>query len=179
MKKAFLFLVACLALSAAVVAGDYPSGKVTFYIGNAPGGGNDLLARALIPGMSEVIGADIIPENLQGANGGVAAVKVATSKPDGHSLYLHSQSVVMMQYTGQPQVDVLKLAPVAVVAEDFGALCVAADSPINSIGDLVAAARENPGRIKIGSASAGVWPINVALFEEKAGVQVKFIPYDS
>ena len=179
-KLLALLAVAALGVfCASSIAGDFPSGKVTFYIGNAPGGGNDLLARALIPGMSKSIGADIIPENLQGANGGVAAVKVANSKPDGHSLYLHSQSVVMMQYTGQPQVDVLKLAPVAVVAEDFGALCVAADSPINSISDLVEAAKKNPGKVKIGSASAGVWPINVALFEEKAGVKIKFIPYDS
>lgn len=177
---ALLPFLAVAALFVSASAGEkYPSGKVTFYIGNAPGGGNDLLARALIPGMSKSIGGDIIPENLQGANGGVAAVKVGTAKPDGHSLYLHSQSVVMMQYTGQPQVDVLKLAPVAVVAEDFGALCVAANSPINSIPDLVAAAKKNPGKVKIGSASAGVWPINVAMFEEKAGVKVKFIPYDS
>ncbi len=175
-----LFLAALgLAAGQAAPAGDFPSGKVTFYIGNAPGGGNDLLARALIPGMSKFLGGDIIPENLPGANGGVAAVKVAGSKPDGHSLYLHSQSVVMMQYTGQPQVDVLKLAPVAVVAEDFGALCVAADSPINSIQDLVAAAKKNPGQVKLGSASAGIWPINVAVFEEKAGIELKFVPYDS
>ena len=179
MKK-LLLVSLLLALAACVApATDYPTGKVTFYIGNAPGGGNDLLARALIPGMSKIIGRDILPENLQGANGGVAAVKVMTSKPDGHSLYLHSQSVVMMQYTGQPQVDVLKLAPVATAVEDFGVLCVAADSPINSITDLVEAAKKNPGTIKIGSASAGVWPINVSVFEEKAGIQIRFIPYDS
>lgn len=178
--SAVILLCAAAMFCAAAPAGEtYPSGKVTFYIGNAPGGGNDLLVRALIPGMSKFVGGDIIPENLQGANGGVAAVKVGTAKPDGHSLYLHSQSVIMMQYTGQPQVDVLKLAPVAVVAEDFGAFCVAADSPINSMTDLIEAAKKNPGKIKVGSASAGVWPINVALFEDKAGVKVKFIPYDS
>ena len=76
MKK-LLLVSLLLALAACVApATDYPTGKVTFYIGNAPGGGNDLLARALIPGMSTIIGRDILPENLQGANGGVAAVKV-------------------------------------------------------------------------------------------------------
>lgn len=178
-----LSAIAALALGILVFqaapASDFPSGKVTFYIGNAPGGGNDLLARALIPGMSKAIGADIIPENLPGANGGVAAVKVTGAPPTGHSLYLHSQSVVMMQYTGQPQVDVLKLAPVAMVVEDFAGICVAADSPFNSITDMIEAAKKKPGTVTIGSASAGIWPINLAVLEEKAGVEFKFVPYDS
>ncbi len=163
----------------AAAAGAYPPGKCSFLIGNAPGGGNDLLSRALIPGMSRTLGVEVLPENLVGANGGVAAVRTQQSKPDGHTLYMHSQSVVMMQYTGQPQVNVTKLAPVAQVAEDFGCFAVAAGSPYASLRDLIAAARANPGKIKVGTTSAGVWPINLALVEEKAGVKFHYVPYSS
>ena len=170
-----MILIACQNSQAV----DYPTGRVTFYIPGAPGGGNDLLARALIPGMAKYLECDIIPENLPGASGGVAAVKVASAKPDGHALYLHSQTIVMMQYLGQPQVDVLKLAPVAIVVEDFAGLCVSANSPIKSISELVDAAKKNPGQVKLGSASAGIWPINVAVFEKAAGITFKYIPYDA
>lgn len=177
-----LLLILCCSLAAAMpaaAAGAYPSGKGTFLIGNAPGGGNDLLARALIPGMAQALGVEVMPENLPGANGGVAAVRTQQSKPDGHTLYIHSQSVIMMQYTGQPQVNVKKLAAVAQVAEDFGCFAVAATSPYNNLQDLIKAAKANPGKIKVGTASAGVWPLNLALVEERAGAKFHFVPYSS
>ncbi len=174
-----LVLVALAGMSVLPAAEDFPSGKISFIIGNAPGGGNDLQARSIIPGMSRYLGnAEIIPENLIGANGGVAAIKVGNSKPDGHTLFLHSQSLVMMRYTGQPQVRIDKLAPVALVAEDIFCICVAADSPYQTLDDFIKAAKENPGKLRVGAASAGIAPISIALFEEAAGIKIKRIPYD-
>ncbi|SBV98041.1 conserved exported hypothetical protein [uncultured delta proteobacterium] len=179
------FAAACLfALSLVGLAGS-PAGaaegfaptQTTFLIGNAAGGGNDLLVRALLPGMSKALGVDVTPEILLGANGGVAAVRTGQAKPDGHTLYLHSQSVVMMQYTGQPQVNVEKLAAVAQVVEDFSCWAVAKDSPYNSIQDVITAAKAAPGKIKVGTTSAGVWPINLAMVKEKTGADIKLVPY--
>ncbi|MDR3073508.1 MAG: tripartite tricarboxylate transporter substrate binding protein [Deltaproteobacteria bacterium] len=177
---AFLFALCltCLAGMPAIAAeGAVFTDKITFLIGNAAGGGNDLLVRALLPGMEKALGVDVTPEILLGANGGVAAVRTGQSKPDGQTLYLHSQSVVMMQYTGQPQVNVEKLAAVAQVVEDFSCWAVAKDSPYNNIKDVIAAAKANPGKIKVGTTSAGSWPINLALVKEKAGVDLRHVPY--
>lgn len=173
----FALALICAAALPAVAAEGFAPTKTTFLIGNAAGGGNDLLVRALLPGMSKVLGVDITPEILLGANGGVAAVRTGQSKPDGHTLYLHSQSVVMMQYTGQPQVNVNKLAAVAQVVEDFSCWAVAKDSPYNSIQDVIKAAKANPGKIKLGTTSAGVWPINLALVKEKTGADIRHVPY--
>ena len=167
----------CLAGMPAFAAEGFAPTKTTFLIGNAAGGGNDLLVRALLPGMSKVLGVDVAPEILLGANGGVAAVRTGKSTPDGHTLYLHSQSVVMMQYTGQPQVNVNTLAAVSQVVEDFACWAVAKDSPYNSIKDVVEAAKAKPGKIKVGTTSAGVWPINLALVKEKTGTDIRHVPY--
>lgn len=173
----FALTLVSFAGSPALAAEGFAPTKTTFLIGNAAGGGNDLLVRALLPGMSKALGVDVAPEILLGANGGVAAVRTGQSKPDGHTMYLHSQSVVMMQYTGQPQVNVENLAAVSQVVEDFSCWVVAKDSPYNSIQDVIAAAKANPGKIKVGTTSAGVWPINLALLQEKAGIQLKLVPY--
>lgn len=173
----FALVLGSYAGTTAVAAEGFAPTKTTFLIGNAPGGGNDLLTRALLPGMSKALGVDIAPEILLGATGGVAAVRTGQSKPDGHTLYLHSQSVIMMQYTGQPQVNVNNLAAVSQVVEDFSCWVVAESSPYNSLQDIVNAAKANPGKIKIGTTSAGVWPINLALIEEKAGIKLRFVPY--
>ena len=167
----------CLAGVPAFAAEGFAPSKMTFLIGNAAGGGNDLLIRALLPGMSKVLGVDVAPEILLGANGGVAAVRTGKAAPDGQTLYLHSQSVVMMQFTGQPQVNVNNLAAVAQVVEDFACWAVAKDSPYNSIKDVVEAAKANPGKIKVGTTSAGVWPINLALVKEISGADIRHIPY--
>ncbi|CAK7006505.1 MAG: hypothetical protein DELT_00259 [Desulfovibrio sp.] len=182
MKRFFATCLCALGLlgvlgSPSVAAEGFARTKTTFLIGNAAGGGNDLLIRALLPGMSKALGVDVTPEILLGASGGVAAVRTGQAKPDGHTLYLHSQSVVMMQYTGQPQVNVEKLAAVSQVVEDFSCWVVAKNSPYNSIADVIKAAKENPGKIKVGTTSAGVWPINLALVKEKTGVDLRHVPY--
>lgn len=173
----FALTLISFAGSPALAAEEFAKTPATFLIGNSPGGGNDLLIRALLPGMSAALGVDITPEILLGANGGVAAVRTGQSRPDGHTLYLHSQSVVMMQYTGQPQVNVDKLAAVSQVVEDFSCWVVAKDAPFNNLKDVIEAAKARPGKIRVGTTSAGVWPVNLALIEEKSGIQMRFVPY--
>lgn len=160
-------------------AASFPAKNLTFLIGTSPGGSNDLACRALIPGLESALGVKVVPEMLSGANGAVAAVKLGSLKPDGYTIYLHSQSLVMMQYTGQPQVNIKKYQPIAQVAEDIAALAVPIDAPYNSLKEFIDYAKRNPNKIRISVSSIGnIWHIAGILFTEKAGIKVDFIPYE-
>jgi tripartite-type tricarboxylate transporter receptor subunit TctC len=182
----WLLFVAVIGLSLLTAGGPsrssaaepFPSKDINFIIPTSVGGGNDLLTRALIPGMEKALKVKCRVEYVQGANGGVAAVKVGSMKPDGYTIFLHSQSVVMMQYTGQPQLNAKRLALVAQVAEDKSALSVPVDSPYKSLKDIVEAARKRPETIKVGTTATGsIFHIALTLLEEAAGVKFKFVPY--
>jgi len=157
----------------------FPDKDMTFWIGTSTGGANDLNARALIPGMEEVLGVRIIPELLQGANGAIAAVKLQALDPNGLNLYLHSQSLLMMQYTGQSDVNIAKLQPVAQVSEDFSAVCVPANAPYDTLEEFIEYCRQNPGKVKAGNSGNGsIWHIASVLFANAFELDIKMIPYD-
>ncbi|HHY47730.1 MAG TPA: tripartite tricarboxylate transporter substrate binding protein [Firmicutes bacterium] len=156
----------------------FPSKDITFLIGNAPGGANDLTARALIPAMEKALGRNVIPVNLEGANGAVAAIKMARDPADGHEILIHSQSLIMMQYTGQPDVNIKNYQPIIEVAEDIPAVTVAADAKWKDLKEFISYARSNPRKVKVATSGAGsVWHIAGVKLEKATGVQFSFIPY--
>ncbi len=178
-----LVLVFALAVSASTVwaspAGEagakYPSGDITFIIPNAPGGGNDLTVRALIPGLKSALGVNVIPENKSAARGAVAALDITGGKPDGQKLYFNSITVILMKYGGV-EVNLEGFQPVAQVVDDTGVVLVKADAPHRSLADLVAAAKKST--LKYGHNGVGsLWQLAGVEFEEAAGVKFQDIAY--
>ncbi len=158
---------------------DFPQKDLTFLIGTSSGGSNDLAARALIPGAERFLGVKVVPEMLQGANGAVAAVKLGELEPDGYNLYMHSQSLIMMQYSGQPDVNMKKYQPIIQVAEDASSLAVPVDAPYDTLKEFIAYAKKNPGKVRVGTSGAGsIWHIAGVLLEKAADIDLEFIPYD-
>jgi tripartite-type tricarboxylate transporter receptor subunit TctC len=167
-----------IGISEGAAKDQFPTKDINFIVGTSVGGGNDLLTRALIPGLEKALHVKCRVEYLQGANGGVAAVKVGSMRPDGYTIFLHSQSVVMMQYTGQPQLNVKRLALVALVAEDKSALSVPVDSPYKNLRDIIEAAKKSPDTIKIATTGTGsIFHVALTRLEEVAHVKFKFVPY--
>ena len=91
----------------------FPSGDVTFVNPNAAGGGNDLIMRALIPGMKTSLGVNVIPENKPASRGAIAALDITNAKPDGQKVYINSQTLILMPYGGV-EVAVEKFQPVEI-----------------------------------------------------------------
>lgn len=155
-------------------------GSVTAYIPASPGGGFDIALRALQEPLSEELGTDIVPTNLEGAGGAIAAADMLDQPADGTSMMIVSRSISAVPYTGTPEIDpVVNLSPLGVTHQDVSALTVPADAPYQSVEDFIAFAEDNPGDITIGhSGVGGVWHAAALILADEAGVEFNFVPYD-
>ena len=182
MKKLItVFLISLLVTALLMGAGakesgeKYPNGDVAFIIPNAAGGGNDLIVRALIPGMRDALGGNVIPENKPASRGAIAALDITKAKPDGQKIYFNSQTVILQTYGGV-DVPVDGFQPVAQVVEDVAVILVKADAPYKTLEDLVAAGKNT--RLKISHNGEGtLWHLAAITLSQAAKVEFQYVAY--
>jgi tripartite-type tricarboxylate transporter receptor subunit TctC len=175
-----LFLALVLASSQAL-AQTYPARPVRVLVGFAPGGPNDIIARAYSAQLTEGLGQPFVVENRTGAAGNLAAEAVARAAPDGHTLMLGStgtNAVNPSLYVGLPFDPVRDLAPVSVVATSPSALAVHPKVAAQSVRELIALAKAQPGKLTYASAGSGSSQhLAAELFKQAAGVDIVHVPY--
>ena len=180
-----LHLCAALALTAvasgSAFAQPFPSKPVKLVVGFPPGGGVDIIARAISQRLGDKLGQPIIVENKPGAGGNIAAEQVARAPADGHTLLVSAVSSLAISASlyRQPRYDLLKdLTPVAVVASVPNVLVVNPAAKANNVRELIALAKANPGKVNFGSAGNGT-TVHFAgeLFKSMAGVDMVHVPY--
>ena len=161
-------------------AGAYPSRVIRIIVPYAAGGGPDLLARAMATRLAEVIGKPVVVQNIVGAGGIVAAQSFVQMAPDGYNILLGASSHVV-QKAMQPDLkfDPMKdFAHIVRIAFSPSILVVSAASPIGSLGELVAAAKQSPGRFNYASGGIGsAAHLSAAAMSLKAGIDVVHVPY--
>jgi tripartite-type tricarboxylate transporter receptor subunit TctC len=136
----------------------YPARPVKVLVPFAPGQGSDVLARALSDKLSRLWEQPVIVENRSGANGTLAAQELARSSPDGHTLLLTSNSPIVINpnlYRKLPYSVENDFKSVALLATTELALVVTPSLPVRTVGELLAYARANPGKLSYGSPGAG------------------------
>lgn len=171
--------MACAAFGAAAQA--YPSKPVRMVVPYAPGGAPDVLARSLAIGLSESFGQQFVVENRPGAGGIGAAETVARAPADGHLLFFSDiQQLAINPYLFKklPYDAGRDFAPVALAAAI--PLYIAAQSSLNiqSLQDLVAYAKANPGKLTYGSSGIGsIHHIAMEALLASLGIQATHVPY--
>jgi tripartite-type tricarboxylate transporter receptor subunit TctC len=177
--RAVLFLLCALAVAPPVQA--FPEKPVRFVIGFTPGGPSDILARAVGQKLAERWGQQVVVENRPGAGGNLAAEAVAKSAADGYTWLLGNNSILATNhalYRRLPYDPVKDFAPVALVAVQPNILVVHPDVPAKSVADLVALARQSPGKLNYASSGAGAAAhLAGELFKTMAGVDIVHVPY--
>ncbi len=161
-------------------ADDYPSRSIRIVVAYSAGGGNDLVARLLAARLSEQLGKTVFVENRAGASGIVGTELVAKSPPDGYTLILSDAPHVINPYVyPSVQYDPVKdFEPVTLVATAPVVLAVYAKAPYQSVGDFIAAAKKDPGKITMASGGTGtVSHVAGELFQLRAGVKLVHVPY--
>lgn len=152
---------------------------LTIYVPANAGGGFDILVRTLQPYLEDELENRVIVENLPGAAGAVAAQQMLGEPSDGSRIMIVSRTIMGVPYTGTPDIDPLTIhTPLGLVSEDVSAVTVRADSPFQTIDDLVQAALANPGGLQVGNSGIGsVWHSSALLFEAASGAEFAHIPY--
>ena len=156
-KKAGLAVLLMLCLGSAW-AQTYPAKPIRLVVPYAAGGAADITARVLGQKMSESLGVPVVVDNKPGANGMIGTDAVAKAAPDGYTLLMDASGPLVVNpamYTKVPYDPVKDLMPISQVTTFQYVLVVPAASPINSLAELVAAAKAKPGALSYGSTGVG------------------------
>ena len=171
-----MILVFALPIAAAE---DYPSHTVTILCPFAPGGGTDLIARAVAQKLEQRLGKSFVVENRTGAGTVIAAAATAKAAPDGYTLMQATSGTMAMNQTifKSPPYDPEKdLVPVSLVAGVPFVLVVNPNLPVHSVADLVKLAKERP--LTYGSGGVGAFHhLNAELFSSMTGIKMTHVPY--
>jgi tripartite-type tricarboxylate transporter receptor subunit TctC len=163
-------------------AQDFPTRPIHLIVPAAPGGPTDLPAR-YVAQMLPALGQPGVVENRPGGGGAIGARSVATATPDGYTLLVGNTSVlaVIPAVSASAGYDPAKnFAPVLKLTESYQILVVPASSPFRSVRDIVAFAKQHPGKLNVAHTGAGGLPhLTVELFKARAGIDIVGVPYKS
>lgn len=180
------FLATCaLAFSAALPtahaqAAGYPDHPIRLIVPTSPGSTADVVARVVAENLGKTLAQPLIVENLAGAAGIPGTRQLVAAKPDGYTLAIVSSNHAINPslYKSMPYDSVKDITPISVIGTTPLVMVVAENSPYRSVGDLLAAARAQPGKINYGSSGNGsVLHLAGELLKSKAGVNMMHIPY--
>ena len=183
-RRAALSLAATLAIlapHAARAADAYPAKPVRFVVAFPPGGGTDIIARAIAQKLAERIAQQVVVDNRPGAGGNIGTDIVAKSAPDGYTMLMGSAGPLAINASlfGKMPFDPIKdLAPVTLAASTPNVLVVHPSLRVATVKELIALARARPGEINFASSGHGT-PAHLAgeLFNSMAGVKMVHVPY--
>ncbi len=179
MRFAIAFVVAAFA-AAAHAQSAYPAKPVRFIVPSSSGGGTDIIARAIAQKLSEALGQQFVVDNRPGA-GQMIGIELAAKAPaDGHTIVMTASTLAInpIMYKKVTYDPVRDFAPITQAASLPNVLVVHPSMPVQSLPELVALARREPGRIAYASAGIGTSPhMSVALLEHLAGIEMLHVPY--
>lgn len=178
--KRLVFILAASLCCLAVQAQNWPTKPVRFIVSLPAGSATDIVARALSERLSAQLGQPFVVENRPGASGSIAMNLVAKAEPDGYTILAHSSSGTVVPSTiPNLPFDVLKdLSGVTMLANIPNALAVAPGKGFNSVKELVAFAKANPGKINYATVGSGsATHLNAERFRLSAGITGMQVPY--
>jgi len=165
------------ARGAAASTEPFPTKPVRLIVPFSPGGTNDILARMVATHLTETLGKQVIVDNRGGAEGIIGTEMAVKAVPDGHTLIILSAAYVMNPAVRKMPYDATKdLDIIAKVATSATVLCVGPSLPVNSLKEMLAAAKSKPGQITMGT-SGGFQHFATALFRSLTGTDLNIVVY--
>ena len=180
-------MLGTLCLLAAAVGGlpatshaqDWPSHNVRVIVPYAPGGSTDVMARQISLQLTATLGQQVFVENRSGANGTLATDFVAKSQPDGYTILIAPNDIVLNQHIYKANYGVLKdFEPVIQLSRQPVVVAVHPSLGVKSVADLVALGkRQSPLSFATGSGAGSTQSIAMRWLARKAGFEVQQVPY--
>src|SRR5438874_9368085 len=171
-----------LLFAGSALAQDYPSRPVKIIVPYAPGGSTDIIGRIVAQRLSESLGQTFLVENRPGANGNLALEAAAKAPPDGYTLLVGNvstnainENVFAHQLQIKPSRDLVGIAKLVEIPH---IVVASASFPPNTIAELVAAAKKDPGKINFASVGLGSYPhLDMERLMKAAGIALTHVPY--
>lgn len=180
MKKTLAISMVALLAATGTAQAEWPTDRpIELIVAFAPGGGTDIMLRTLAPYLEDILGAEIPVLNRPGASGEIAYTALAQSDPDGYTLSsLNTPGFLTMRIGRELGFDPAAICPIARIVEDPGALIVQANSPYQTMEELVAYAKANPGAVSMGTTGVGTDEhLAMLQLEEAAGIDITAVPF--
>jgi tripartite-type tricarboxylate transporter receptor subunit TctC len=169
------------AVAAAQDAGNYPNRPIMMIVPFAPGGASDFVARIIQPGVSQILGQQIVVDNRAGAAGIIGTDAAARAAPDGYTAFLGNIGTISINpgvnanMRVRPDKD---LAPVTICADTPSILITRPDFPANNVSELVAYVKANQGKVTFASpGSSTLNRLEMEVFKKDAGLDMVHVPY--
>lgn len=181
MKKIVLVVTVLFILLATGYASaqPYPQRPIKMIVPFPPGSATDLAARIIGQQITLSLGQSVIVENKPGASGSLAAMEVIRSAPDGYTLLFSSNSAISSNVAllkKIPYDPTKEFTPIAGVGENMLVLVTKSSNPVKNIQELLALAKQNPGKINAGYGSSSS-QICIAMLGKLGGVEILSVPY--
>ncbi len=160
-------------------SGSFPSRPIRMIVPFPAGGPSDIVARIIGQRMSENWGQPVVIENRPGANTIIGAQAAAKAPADGYTLFMAIDSTLVMNqflYKNLPYDPVSDFAPISLTAKTVSVLAVSTASGLNSVKELIARARAQPGKLNYGAGTITAQLMG-HLFHRAAGMDIVYVPY--
>jgi tripartite-type tricarboxylate transporter receptor subunit TctC len=172
---------AALLIATAAMAQPYPTKPITLVVPYGPGGGVDIVARAIQPSLSKTLGVPVVVENRAGAGGTIAAAYVAKAAPDGYTLFVTDVGPSAVYPSLKPDLPYKvgkDLVPVGMVASSSLNLAINPSLPVSTVSEFIAYAKANPGKLNFSSAGNGtIVHMAAELFKLMTQTDMVHVPY--
>ncbi len=175
-------LLGSLATAPALAQSDWPAGKiVTWVVPYPPGGSTDVLGRTVAQRLGTALGTNVIVDNRAGATGTIGAAFVAKAAPDAYTLLgtsIGPQAIAPHLMGKLPYDPIAAFEPVVIIGTIPHILVVGADQPFQTVADLVAAAKAQPGQLAYASGGNGtILQMQGELLQQQTGARFIHVPY--
>ncbi len=179
-RRALLLSSLLTSVVSTLHAQNFPGALIRIVVPAAPGGGTDILARAMSAQLQAMWGQTVIVENRAGAAGLIGTRTVIAAADDGHTLLMGATSAIMALAVNTPApFEIARdLAAVTLVSAPPYILVAHPSVPVTGAAELIAYAKKNPGKLSYGSSGAGAAShLSGALFAQMAGIDMLHVPY--
>ena len=175
--------VGCLLTDSQLAAAQerFPSKPIRLIVPFNAGGAADIVARLVGQSVSEKLGQPVVVENRPGATGAIGSLAVARSQPDGYTILMAviSSHAVAPAMKKEPPFDPVKdFTPIVRIANSVHTLVSRTSLPVSNVGELIAYAKANPGKVTYGSSGLASFPfLGGKLMERAAGIEMIHVPF--
>ncbi len=163
------------------IAADYPTRPVTIVVAFTPGGPSDVLARIVGRKLEQILGQPFVVENRPGAGGNIAAEQVARAAPDGYTLLNGNNSILATNAALYKKINFdaeRDFVPLSLIGTQGSILVVNPKVPVNSLAELIALAKANPGKLNFASSGYGAAAhLAGELFKTDAKINIVHVAY--